>query len=165
MRKKFNSNPLFAGLAVFGLLLVGCGASETDDSAAGGSSGDACELAADYPSGPVEIIVGYPAGGGTDSVGRLIADGLSEVLDTPVNVVNRDGGGGVVGAEAMANAEADGQTLGILGSDVILSHWMGTATQASARSTVTVQVFSLPQIQSGKLQMSYLLISNKTQDS
>ncbi len=129
MRKKFNSNPLVAGLALFGLFLAGCGASQdsnaTDESAAGGGNEDTCDIASDYPNGPVEVIVGYPAGGGTDSVGRLIADGLSEALDTPVNVVNRDGGGGVVGAEAMANAEADGHTLGILGSDVILSHWMG----------------------------------------
>lgn len=129
MRRKYNNpSTVFAGLAALSLLLVGCSgdtdSEESNENSAAGSGGT-CDLAPDYPSGPIEIIVGYPAGGGTDSVGRLIADGLSDALDTQVNVVNRDGGGGVVGAEAMANAEPDGHTLGVLGSDVILSHWMG----------------------------------------
>lgn len=129
MLKKYNSRPAFATLAALSLFLVGCSGgadSEANGETAANDSGDSCDIAQDYPSGPIEIIVGYPAGGGTDSVGRLIADGLSEKLDTAVNVVNRDGGGGVVGAESMANAQPDGHTLGILGSDVILSHWSGS---------------------------------------
>src|SRR5699024_689943 len=84
------------------LLLAACGGTGGDDSAS--SNTDVCDLAEGYPSGPIELIVPWAAGGGTDSVGRLIGDKLSDALDTQVNVVNREGGSGVVGHKAIANA-------------------------------------------------------------
>lgn len=132
------------GLGVLALMLTACAgngaeAEGPNEAATGGSAGT-CDVVEGFPSGPIEIIVGYPAGGGTDSVGRLLADGLSEGLDTPVNVVNRDGGAGVVGAEAMASAEPDGHTLGILGTDVILSHWTDRSDRSLEDFTAIAQV-------------------------
>ncbi|MBO0903316.1 tripartite tricarboxylate transporter substrate binding protein [Jiella sonneratiae] len=79
----------------------------------------------DYPSRPIQMIVPWGAGGGTDAVGRVIASQLQEVLGQPVNVVNRTGGSGVVGHSAIANAEPDGYTLGIMTIEIDMMHWQG----------------------------------------
>src|SRR4249919_1952512 len=64
-----------------------------------------------YPSRPVRIIVGYPPGGATDIVARLMGQWLSERLGQPFIIENRPGGGGNIGIEAVARAPADGHTL------------------------------------------------------
>jgi tripartite-type tricarboxylate transporter receptor subunit TctC len=67
--------------------------------------------AADYPNKPIRIIVCVPAGGGVDTVTRIIAEGLHQKLGQPVVVENRAGAGGNIGAEAVFTAEPDGYTL------------------------------------------------------
>lgn len=79
----------------------------------------------DYPSRPIQMIVPWGAGGGTDAVGRVIASLLEQELGVPVNVVNRTGGSGVVGHSAIANAEPDGYTLGIMTIEIDMMHWQG----------------------------------------
>jgi tripartite-type tricarboxylate transporter receptor subunit TctC len=104
-----------AGAAALALVATGC------SGGAGGGVGvdreaiQACnDIDAEYPSGPVELIVPWAAGGGTDGVARLIGDELSGQLGTNVNVVNRTGGSGVVGHQAMVDAAPDGQTIGLV---------------------------------------------------
>jgi len=70
--------------------------------------------AQDYPARSIRIIVGSPAGGGTDLIGRLIAKKLTEAWGQQVIVENRTGAAGNIGAEAMARAVPDGYTLGIV---------------------------------------------------
>ena len=60
---------------------------------------------------PVHILVGFPAGGGTDMVARLLADKLKEPLGTSVVVDNRPGAGGQIAAQTLKAAPADGTTL------------------------------------------------------
>ena len=60
-----------------------------------------------YPTRPVRIIIGFPAGGTTDIGARLIAQGLSERLGQPFVVENRPGAGTHVATEAVARAPAD----------------------------------------------------------
>ena len=64
-----------------------------------------------YPDKPVKLIVGFAPGGSTDIVGRIIAQRLSERLGQTVNVDNKAGAGGTLGAEATAKAPPDGYTL------------------------------------------------------
>jgi tripartite-type tricarboxylate transporter receptor subunit TctC len=67
--------------------------------------------AQDYPARPVSLIVPYPAGGGVDTVGRVIAQKLSEALGQQVLVVNRPGAGSVIGVRDAAKSAPDGYTI------------------------------------------------------
>jgi tripartite-type tricarboxylate transporter receptor subunit TctC len=104
--------------------LAGCGAVEnqTADQSAGAKG---CDKSASFPSGPVELIVPWEAGGGTDSVARFLGTQLSKELGTQVNVVNRTGGSGVVGHSAIASAPADGSTIGLATVEITMMHWQG----------------------------------------
>jgi tripartite-type tricarboxylate transporter receptor subunit TctC len=68
-------------------------------------------LAADYPTRPVKIIAGFPAGGAVDVVARLIADWLSRRLNGQFVVENRPGAANNIGTEDVIRAPADGYTL------------------------------------------------------
>src|SRR5271154_1330933 len=74
-----------------------------------------------YPSRPVHCIVGFPAGGTNDIVARLTGQWLSERLGQQFVIENRPGVGGIIGAEAVANARPDGYTLLILGAPQAIS--------------------------------------------
>lgn len=80
---------------------------------------------ADYPERPITLIVPWGAGGGTDATGRMIAGLLEKELGQPVNVVNRTGGSGVVGHNALATATPDGYTLGVITVEIGMMHWGG----------------------------------------
>jgi tripartite-type tricarboxylate transporter receptor subunit TctC len=65
----------------------------------------------DYPERTVSLIVPFPPGGGVDTVGRVIAQKLSDALGRQVIVVNRPGAGSVIGVRDAAKAPADGYTI------------------------------------------------------
>jgi tripartite-type tricarboxylate transporter receptor subunit TctC len=73
------------------------------------------QTAADYPTKPVKITVGFPAGGGTDVFARALAQGLQAQLGGSFLVDNKPGAGGVVASQAMLQTPADGFTL-LMGS-------------------------------------------------
>ena len=64
-----------------------------------------------FPDRPVRIIVGYPPGGGTDLVARIVQQPLSQRWGQPVVVDNRPGANAIIAAEAVAKAKPDGYTL------------------------------------------------------
>src|SRR5262249_18290504 len=68
-------------------------------------------VAEDYPARLVTLVVPFPAGGGVDTVGRVIAQKLTEALGQQVIVENRPGAGSVIGARSVARATSDGYTL------------------------------------------------------
>jgi tripartite-type tricarboxylate transporter receptor subunit TctC len=64
-----------------------------------------------YPSRPVRIVVGFPAGLAPDTIARLVGQALSERLDQPVVIENRPGAGSNIGVEVVIKAQPDGYTL------------------------------------------------------
>jgi tripartite-type tricarboxylate transporter receptor subunit TctC len=80
---------------------------------------------AQYPNRPVQLIVPWGAGGGTDATARIIGTLLEKELKQPFNVVNRTGGSGVVGHDAIAKAAADGYTIGMITVEITMMHHVG----------------------------------------
>jgi len=74
-------------------------------------AGGATALAQGYPAKTVRLIVPFPAGGGSDIVGRIVAGRLTEQMKQQVIVDNRPGAGGSIGTEAAARAAPDGYTI------------------------------------------------------
>src|SRR6185295_10001208 len=64
-----------------------------------------------YPSRPIEWVVPYPAGGGTDVVARTLAEAMGKKLGQPMVVNNRPGAATKIGAEYVARAKPDGYVL------------------------------------------------------
>jgi tripartite-type tricarboxylate transporter receptor subunit TctC len=62
-------------------------------------------------SAPIRLMVGFPAGGGTDAIARLLGEQLSQTLGIPVIIENRAGAGGQIAAQALKTAPADGSVL------------------------------------------------------
>ena len=85
----------------------------------------ATSVFAQYPQRPVQLIVPWGAGGGTDATARIIATLLEKELKQPFNVVNRTGGSGVVGHDAIAKASPDGYTIGMITVEITMMHHVG----------------------------------------
>src|SRR5689334_12178303 len=73
-----------------------------------GHSGAAAQT---YPSRPITMIVPFPPGASTDSIARLVRDGMSVDLGQTIVIENRGGAGGTTGSAAVATATPDGYTL------------------------------------------------------
>src|SRR5262245_64223866 len=77
--------------------------------------------AQEWPQKPIRVVIAFGPGGGTDIVGRIIGQSLQEKLGQPVVVENRPGAAGTLGNEAVARAEKDGYTLGIMTAGQIIA--------------------------------------------
>ena len=75
------------------------------------AAGAACAFAQDYPTKPVRMIVGFPPGGATDLVARILQPALSERLGQQVVIDNRPGANGIISLDLVARAEPDGHTV------------------------------------------------------
>lgn len=64
-----------------------------------------------YPSKPIRLVIPFPAGGGSDMVGRVMADKLSARLGQPLVIINAPGAGGMIATQQVATSAADGHTL------------------------------------------------------
>src|SRR5713226_8660396 len=84
----------------------------------GGARGGAAQ---EWPQRTIRVIVAFGPGGGTDIVGRIIAQSMQEKLGQPVVIENRPGAAGTLGNEAVARADKDGYTLGIMTAGQIIA--------------------------------------------
>ena len=118
----------------------------------------------DYPTKPVRIVVGFPAGGPADIAARILAQGLQEPLKQNVIVDNRTGAGGNIAAQHVAKAAADGHTILVATASLLVNPAMSPnagydpardfvpvgliATQANALAvTSTLPVNNLKELQ------------------
>jgi tripartite-type tricarboxylate transporter receptor subunit TctC len=84
-------------------------------------AGPQAALALDYPTRPVRIVVGFPAGGPTDIFARLMGQWLSQRLGQAFPVENRPGAGSTIGIASVVSAPADGYTLLLVSTSAVIS--------------------------------------------
>ncbi|MFT3718055.1 Bug family tripartite tricarboxylate transporter substrate binding protein [Pseudorhodoferax sp.] len=82
-------------------------------------------MASDYPNRPIELLVPYAVGGGTDAVGRAFADAAGRYLANGMIVVNRPGAAGAIGHSEGARAPADGYKLTMVTPEINLAYLQG----------------------------------------
>ncbi|MFC7397413.1 Bug family tripartite tricarboxylate transporter substrate binding protein [Chelatococcus sp. GCM10030263] len=97
-----------------------------------------------FPDRPITVIVPYPAGGGTDIVARTLVNEMQKELGVAINVVNRGGGGGIVGTTAIASAKPEGYTIGLVASDISIYKPQGLSDLTFADVTAIGEVDELP---------------------
>ncbi len=93
-------------LSLLGLSLVPCAHAQSS--------------AASFPSKPIRIVVGFPAGGPLDQHARLLTDKLQGILGQPITVDYKSGAGGIVGAQDVMKSPADGYTLMLANTGVMV---------------------------------------------
>ena len=76
-----------------------------------------------FPSQPIQLIVPWPAGGGSDTAMRLTAEAASKRLGQPVVVVNKPGAGGTVGIKEAMSSKPDGYTLAMIATGAIFAQY------------------------------------------
>src|SRR5260370_35430935 len=94
--------------------------------------GAAVAAAQEWPQRPVRMIVPFGPGGGADIIGRIVAQSLQEKLGQPVVIENRPGAGGTLGNEAVARADKDGYTLGVMTAGQIIAAVMAESPRYDA---------------------------------
>src|SRR3954471_12898068 len=73
-----------------------------------------------YPAKPIRFVVGFPPGGGNDTIARMVGQKLSERLGQTIVIDNRAGAGGVVAGELAAHAPPDGYTMLMVSSSLTI---------------------------------------------
>lgn len=79
---------------------------------------------APFPNNPITFVVNWPAGGGQDRAGRLVAEYARKRLDVPIAVINISGAGGATGVRHVAESDPDGYTVGILGASLVAGQYI-----------------------------------------
>lgn len=96
---------------------------------------------AEYPERPVKFIVPWPPGDLEDIITRMIAEEMTDVTGTPASVINKPGGGGIVGALDVSQARPDGQTVGSFVADILTTHIHSGNAPYSADTFEPVGIF------------------------
>ena len=96
-----------------------------------------------YPSKPINLIVGYPAGGTTDLGARALALAAGKILGQPVVILNKPGGASSVAMASLKNEKSDGYTLGILSSGAVLSQHLRKVPYDSAKDFTPIMQYAV----------------------
>ena len=135
MKKKFFALLLSAVLV---LSLTACGdsgsSSGSSDAGSGSDAGSTSQdsngpaaPATDYPTKGISVICPWGAGGGTDSCLRAFSEALGKQLGQTLTVDNRTGGGGIIGHQAISDADPDGYTIGMITFELSTYKPMGSS--------------------------------------
>lgn len=81
--------------------------------------------ASDYPSRPIELVVPFGAGGGTDALARVFADAAKKHLPQPITVINKPGASGSIGLAEVAQSRPDGYKLALMTVEMAIIPYMG----------------------------------------
>jgi tripartite-type tricarboxylate transporter receptor subunit TctC len=95
-----------------------------------------------YPSKPIQLVVAYPAGGGTDILARVVTTELAKILDQPIVVLNRPGASGAIGTTFVARAKPDGYTLLLDTGNVTLRPAVDPTTGFGSKDFVPVALLT-----------------------
>ena len=130
--KKISRRDFLAASAVVGAagVLTACGGSS--NSTAASTAGSAAASTAggkstDYPTKGISVICPWSAGGGTDSCLRAFCEAMGKNLGVTLTVDNQTGGGGILGHQAIADANTDGYTIGMITFELATYKKLGTS--------------------------------------
>lgn len=108
------------------LLLVGC--AKTQETTTAGTSVEE-NKGDDFPKKPIDVIVSFSAGGGTDVGARILLPYVEKELGVTLNVINKPGAGGWVGWAELVNANPDGYTIGYINTPAIITGYLNPNNQ------------------------------------
>ena len=89
---------------------------------------------AQWPNGPIKLIVPFAAGGSNDNIARMLGTNLGARLGQPFVIENKGGGGGTIGTDAVAKSPADGNTLLFASTSITTMLRSSSAVNLTARS-------------------------------
>lgn len=89
--------------------------------------GASAQGAADYPSRPIELVVPFGAGGGTDALARVVAEAAKKHVSQPVTVVNKPGASGGIGLTEVVNSRPDGYKIAMITIEMAIIPHVGLA--------------------------------------
>jgi len=95
-----------------------------------------------YPTKPINLFVGYGAGGSTTLCARALADAASKILGQPIVVVNKPGGSSAVAMSLLKTEKPDGYTIGVLPSGAVLSQHMRKVPYDSAQDFTPIMQYA-----------------------
>lgn len=108
-------------LVLIVFIVVACGGNQ--ESSSNSTEGDQTSTD-NYPNEPINVIVSFSAGGGTDLGARILLPYVEKELGVPINVINKPGAGGWVGWNDLVNEKADGYTLGYLNTPNVITGYL-----------------------------------------
>jgi tripartite-type tricarboxylate transporter receptor subunit TctC len=99
-----------------------------------------------YPDKPIELVVPYPAGGGTDVLARTFAKNLQKQFVKGILIVNKTGAQGTIGLNYLISQKPDGYTLLVVGTDLVLGPHVGTTTHTYRDVTPLAMINADPMV-------------------
>jgi len=96
-----------------------------------------------YPTKPITLIVGYPAGGSVDVCARPFAGAASKILGQPIMIMNKPGGGSSVAMALLKNEKPDGYTIGLLISGAVMGQHLREVPYDTARDFTPIMQYGI----------------------
>lgn len=116
---KFSRNILFILMLALTIFVVGCSDEGADNDAVESDGDDAAVT--DFPTKPIDVVVAYKAGGGTDVGARILTNAAEKTSGNSFVVQNREGAGGEQGYNYLAKSDPDGYTIGFINLPTFVS--------------------------------------------